>query len=86
MIRTIIRLPASEKKWLDKIAKKKKVSMAQIIRESIVEYHRKHAKEAISNIDTLLAKTKGIWKKGDALEYQSDLRDEWECFPNIYDN
>lgn len=78
MIRTVISLPASEKKWLDKMAKIKKLSMAQIIRDSIVEYHKNHSNEAITNIDELLAKTKGIWEKGDGLKYQSHLRAEWE--------
>jgi hypothetical protein len=78
MIRTVISLPANEKKWLDKMAKVKKVSMAQIIRDSIVEYHKNHIKEATTTIDTLLAKTKGIWRKNDGLKYQAGLRDEWE--------
>lgn len=78
MIRTVISLPLTEKKWLDKIAKTKKVSMAQIIRDSIREYHRNHANEATTSIDILLNKTKGTWKKEEGLTYQSKLRNEWE--------
>lgn len=78
MIRTVISLPTDEKKWLDQMAKKKKVSMAQIIRDSITEYHKNHATEAVTKIDELLAKTKGIWKKEDGLKYQCRLRAEWE--------
>ncbi|MGB5770558.1 MAG: hypothetical protein WBM32_11925 [Crocosphaera sp.] len=30
-----------------------------------------------SDFDTLLDNTKGIWRKGDGLEYQQKMREEW---------
>lgn len=32
---------------------------------------------ASSDFDTLLDNTKGIWRKGDGLEYQQKMREEW---------
>jgi hypothetical protein len=78
MIRTIVSLDESEKVWLSHVAKNKKVSMAEVIREAIHYYHSRHKNIANSDFDILLKKTKGIWpKKTDGLKYQQKIRDEW---------
>ncbi|HAC64574.1 MAG TPA: hypothetical protein DCF68_13810 [Cyanothece sp. UBA12306] len=33
--------------------------------------------EPISDFDTLLDKTQGIWTKGNSLDYQQKIREEW---------
>ncbi len=77
MIRTIISLDNDEKKWLDRMAKKKHVSMAHIIRTAIYEYRKKYKDNMPTDLDALLSQTKNIWENKDGLEYQSEIRHEW---------
>jgi len=76
MIRTVISLDPDEKHWLSQVAKHQHISMAKIIREAIREYRKNHPMKQ-SKFDKLLEKTQGIWRKGDGLQYQTKLRDEW---------
>lgn len=78
MIRTIISLDNEEKKWLDKMAKKKQVSRAHIIRDAIHEYRKNHKDNIPTNLDVLLSKTKNIWEGRDGLRYQLTIRSEWD--------
>lgn len=78
MIRTIISLHPNEKHWLDQVAKRQHISMAKIIRQAIREYQKNHSHLIQSKFDKLLEKTKGVWQKGDGLQYQTKLRDEWD--------
>ncbi|MHB1947699.1 MAG: ribbon-helix-helix protein, CopG family [Gammaproteobacteria bacterium] len=78
MVRTVISLENSEKKWLDKQAHLRHVPMTEIVREALRHYRSKIESEKQPTIENLLAQTAGIWKKGDGLEYQKKLRDEWE--------
>jgi hypothetical protein len=78
MKRTIISLDNQDKKWLDKQASLRHVPMTEIVREAVHFYRHKIESENQPNFETLLQQTAGTWNKGDALQYQTKLRDEWE--------
>jgi hypothetical protein len=78
MVRTVISLENSEKKWLDKEAHVRHVSMTEIVREALRYYRQKVESEKKPSVKDLLTQTAGIWTKGDGLEYQKQIRDEWE--------
>ena len=72
--RTIITLPEEDKVWLESYSKAYQVSVAEAIRRGI-----KHLKKSVGT-DTyivLLQNTRGVWRKGDGLDYQEDIRSEW---------
>jgi hypothetical protein len=48
--------------------------MAEAVRRGI--YNLK-ACERLNLYDSLLKRTRGLWRKGDGLAYQSDIRSEW---------
>lgn len=78
MIRTIISLSANEKEWLDQISKLEHIPRTQIVRIALQEYRRHHDRGVVvSDVDSLLQQTKGIWENKDGLSYQIDIRDEW---------
>ena len=72
--RTIITLSCDDKKWLEGYSKAHNVSVAEAVRRGI--YILKAA-ESNATYQTLLKETKGLWKKGDGLKYQENMRDEW---------
>ena len=77
MPRTLITLSASEMRWLKRMSVQKKVSMASIVREAIVEYRvRIESTEAESS----LLRTAGLWRrKGlDAAAFVDEVRAEWD--------
>lgn len=76
MVRTMISLGEEEKEWLDRKAAEDGVSMAEIIRLAVKQY-RTHDRPRRPSLDTLLRKTRGIWRRGDGLAYQVKVRDEW---------
>lgn len=73
--RTIITLPDEDKAWLEAYSKTRNISMAEAIRQGI-----RKLKESLQpdNYRTLLKQTKGKWKAGDGLDYQSNIRAEWD--------
>lgn len=78
MIRTVVSLDNSDKKWLDKQAHLRHVPMTEVVREAVHYYRNKVESEKQLTFDELLAKTAGLWKKGDGLAYQKKLREEWD--------
>lgn len=78
MIRTVISLDENEKAWLDRVSKTQKVSLAELIRIAIKEYHQSNRNLDRSDFDQILEKTKGIWSEEEGLIYQDKIRDEWE--------
>jgi hypothetical protein len=63
--RTTISISDEEKLWLESYSKARGISTAEAIREEPLGYQ------------SLVAQTKGVWKKGDGLDYQRNLRSEW---------
>ena len=73
--RTIITLPEEDKLWLESYSKAYRISVAEAIRQGI-----KRLKESMAQntYNTLVQNTRGVWAKGDGLEYQKRIRAEWE--------
>ena len=72
--RTIVTISDEEKSWLESYSRGRGISMAEAIRKAIT---RLREEEGQSTYQSLIAQTRGIWKKGDGLEYQKKLRSEW---------
>ena len=74
-VRTIITLSEEDKKWLESYSSLHHMSVAEAIRRGI-----KKLKEAefYENYKSLVLNSKGLWKKGDGLTYQRQIRSEWE--------
>lgn len=74
MSRTIITIETDDKIWLEQKSRQSKQSMAELIRKAIGEMRKREE----SHFKALLDQTAGIWKHGDGLQYQQDIRGEWE--------
>lgn len=72
--RTIVTLSDEEKKWLEKYSDVTGISMAEAIRRGVKGLMDR---EQSSTYRAALEATCGIWRKGDGLEYQKKLREEW---------
>ena len=72
--RTIITLSEEDKRWLENYSSLHQISMAEAIRQGICKL-----KEAalFENYRTVVQNSKGLWKKGDGLNYQQKIRAEW---------
>lgn len=74
-MRTIIDLPSEEIRRLDGIAKRDKVSRAEVVRRAVKSYADQAEPDPLEALF-------GIWKGrkdiGDGLAYQNRLRDEWD--------
>jgi hypothetical protein len=73
-VRTIVTLSEEEKRWLEKYSDVAGISMAEAIRRGVKGLMER---EQSSTYRAVLRATQGIWKKGDALEYQRKIREEW---------
>ena len=76
MIRTVISLSEEDKAWLDRRAREERVPMTQLVRRAVRLLRRSTARDA-EPLEEILGRTSGIWKRGDGLDYQRRLRDEW---------
>lgn len=74
-MRTIIDIPDEDVKILNQLSKKKKTSRAEIIRQALTNYITEYSKLRKS-----YSKAFGIWKgkKINSINYQKQLRSEWE--------
>jgi hypothetical protein len=77
VIRTVISLTEDDKAWLDRRAQEEGVTMTEVLRRS-VRFYRSVSDPADADFSSLLDRTAGTWKQGDALEYQRRERAEWE--------
>jgi hypothetical protein len=73
--RAKISISDEEKSWLESYSKVRGISVAEAIRQAIMHLREQ---EGQSTYQSLVAQTRGVWKKGDGLEYQKRLRSEWE--------
>jgi hypothetical protein len=69
----ILSIEDQDKMWLEKKAREKNVSMAELIREAV----RKMRKGEQTTLEQALKTTQGIWRDGDGLRYQRRVRREW---------
>ena len=74
MTRLILSLEEREKSWLKRRSEETGESMAQIIRQAVRQLEEADQR----NLDETLAVTRGLWRKGDGLQYQRRIRREWK--------
>ncbi len=73
--RTIVTISDEDKTWLEGYSKAHNVSVAEGIRQGIKRLRETHESETYHR---LVEKTRSIWNQGDGLEYQMNIRSEWE--------
>ena len=76
MIRTVISLDPEDKAWLDRVAKRQRKSMTQLVRHAVHRL-RQESESDPTQFERLLRDTRGLWKSGNGLTYQKKLRREW---------
>ena len=75
MVRTIVTIEDSDKRWLDKYSDKHGQSTAQTIRSAIREFQKKIQENSYHGT---LRKTAGLFKgKDDSVRFVRKLRREW---------
>ena len=73
--RILITLPAEDKRWLIDYSRAHGISLAEAVRRGI---HNLKLSERQNLYASLLKRTRGLWRKGDGLEYQRKVRSEWD--------
>lgn len=77
MTKTLINLDESDKAWLDREARRRKVPMTELVRQAVRSYRAREQHARTPSIAEALARTSGLWRQGDGLAWQVRLRDEW---------
>jgi hypothetical protein len=72
--RTIITLSEEDKRWLETYSNAHRISLAEAIRQGINKLKETAHEDTYRAI---VVETKGIWKLGDGLQYQTKIRSEW---------
>lgn len=72
-MRTLVDIPESDLRRLNKLSKSRKLSRAELVRTAVAQYLRQEEPDSLDKIF-------GIWKDRniDGLEYQEQMRREWE--------
>lgn len=78
MPRTIISLRDDDKRWLDREARARHVSMTSLVSEAVSLYRAREESARRPDLDTALKESCGVWRQGDGLAWQERLRDEWD--------
>ncbi len=76
MVRTIISLDESDKRWLDRKAAKDGLSMTEVVRRAIRKLRSEEKETLVFN--KLLRATSGIGSGEDGLAVQERLRNDWK--------
>jgi len=77
MPRTVINLDPEDKQWLDREARAQRVPMTELVRQAVHSYRLREEARAEPELHRALSRTAGIWKAGNGLAYQRELREEW---------
>jgi hypothetical protein len=72
--KTTILLHEDERDWIERYSEDRKLPMAETIRIAIRNLREVDGRETYAQ---LLQETKGLWKKGNGLNYQRKIRSEW---------
>ena len=76
MVRTIVTIEESDKRWLDRYSGRHGQSTAQTIRVAIKEFQKKTREKGYHGV---LKDTAGLLKgHGDSVRFVRNLREEWE--------
>jgi hypothetical protein len=78
MPRTLINLDPEDKAWLDREARKRRLPMTELVRQAIRRYRDHERSRRRPDLQSALARTAGLWRHGDGLNWQQRLRDEWD--------
>jgi len=73
--RTIITLPEDDRRWLLNYSRSQGISMAEAVRHGIRSLK---TSERQNVYESLLKRTRGLWRKGEGLQYQREVRSEWD--------
>ncbi|MGD9582759.1 MAG: ribbon-helix-helix protein, CopG family [Lysobacterales bacterium] len=77
MPKTLINLDADDKAWLDREAQRQQLPMTELVRRAVRGYRLREQSRSAPNLGDALARTAGLWRRGDALAWQQHLRGEW---------
>lgn len=78
MPRTIVNLSEDDKRWLDRQARERRVSMTSLVSEAVSQYRARENAADRPDLVSALKDTAGLWRQGDALVWQQRLRGEWD--------
>jgi hypothetical protein len=78
MPRTIINLSDEDKRWLDRTARDRHVSMTSLVSEAVSQYRAREDAADRPDLLSALKESAGLWRHGDGLAWQERLRGEWE--------
>ncbi len=78
MPRTIISLNDDDKRWLDRQARQRRVSMTSLVAEAVNEYRVRQEAAERPDFDQALKDSAGLWRRGDGLDWQQRMRSEWD--------
>jgi hypothetical protein len=73
--RIIITIPDEDKLWLDGYARERKISVAEAVSQGIGLLKKRQRQNIYQKMVEI---TGGIWKKGNGLAYQQEMRGDWE--------
>jgi hypothetical protein len=76
MKRTVISLEERDKAWLDETAARQGTAATELVRRAVKLLRERQSLEQ-QPFGEVLRRTRGLWRSGDGLEYQTRLRDEW---------
>jgi len=77
MPRTIISLSDDDKRWLDREALARHVSMTSLVSEAVALYRAREESANRPDFERALKESSGVWRQGDGMKWQERLRDEW---------
>ncbi len=72
--RTLITIKNEDKKWLKNYSRIHDISMAEAVRQGIQKLKTSEGRNLYAS---LVKRTYGIWRHGDGLKYQKNIREEW---------
>lgn len=78
MPRTIISLTDEDKRWLDRQARERHVSMTSLVSEAVSQYRAREDAADRPDLLSALKDSAGLWQNGDGLAWQERLRREWD--------
>jgi len=78
MTKTLVNLDREDKDWLDREAQRRKVPMTELVRQAVRRFRIREESESLPSLGDILERTAGLWRSGDGLAWQQQMRGEWD--------
>lgn len=78
MATILVNLDPEDKDWLNQQARRRRAPITELVRQAVRGFRLRVPGASTPALSEALARAAGLWRRGDGLAWQTQVRSEWE--------